>query len=171
MRGIIACAVVAVSNELRPSGIELRMRVEAHTCAHLHDECVVFVERHEVADEAPEEGDVLAAGKIKVETAKGLVGPDPNIHARNLDLAGGTAQQLAERLKSVESTLVSASGDENQVFLNVKQIAFIRLNLFVRVQIQAGTALADERVSEAAHDDTWSARLRRCGWGNARMAI
>ena len=147
------------------------MRVEAHTCAHLHDERVVFVERHEVADEAPKEGDVPAAGKIQVETAKGLVGPVPDIHAWNLYLAAGAAQQLAERLKSVESASVIASGDENNIFLNVKQIAFIRLNLFVRVQIQAGAALADERVSEAAHDDTRGARLHRCGWGNARMAI
>src|SRR5579859_20558 len=171
MRGVIASAVGAVAHKLSPSGIEFRMGVQAHTCAHFHDERVVFVECHEVADKTPKERDVLAAGKIQVEAAKGLVGPVSDIHGCNLKLILRAAQQLAQRLKSVESASVIAPSDENEVFLNMQQIAFIRLNLFVRVKIQAGAALADERVFEAAHDHTWSARPDRCGWRNPRMTI
>jgi siroheme synthase len=91
--------------------------------------------------------------------------------AWNLHLAGGAAQQLAERLKSVECASVIASGNQDKISLDVEQIAFTGANLFVRMQIQADAALAHERISEGAHHDAGFVRWHRGAGRYARMAI
>ena len=117
--GIVAAAVIAVAGKFDPSGIEFGMAIEPHAGSNFHDQGVVLVERHVIADEAPKILDILASREEQIDAAKRLIRPVTNLDTANRYLAILPADELAKRLESPESSAIITARNQNEIFVAV----------------------------------------------------
>src|SRR5437879_8882364 len=84
------------------------MPLKTHGCVHFHDERVVFVQSHEISDEALKERDVVAPWKIKFDAAKRFGRPIPDAHSFEAELTLLAECELPQRLQAVKGAGIAA---------------------------------------------------------------
>src|ERR1035437_7670537 len=155
---IVALRVVQVLGEIDPPGVQFRMAVQAHRRIHFHDHLVEFVQRHEIAQKAFEEGDVLVPRQVETNGPKWQVGPVVHLGSRNAYVTAVLRDELADRLHSIKSPCLIVARHHYGVGTAAQAVGFAfprRRGGSVGRKI-----LAHERVGGRPHQDERAGRQR-----------
>ena len=149
----IASRVVQAFGKLDPAGVDLRVPIEPHAGIGFYDECVEFVERHEITHEPSEETQILTSRDVKPYATEWLVWPVPDTHPGYSQAAFPLVQQLPERLQSVECTSLLASGNHQAPIPSLEHISFGTGILCRDIDRVLSAVLPHQGVGERAHQD------------------
>ena len=133
------------------------MTIQPHRRVHFEDDLVEFIKRHEVAEKALEERDVLVARQVQPDRAERNVRPVLHVHPADAHTRPVFRHDLPQRLKPVESACIILAGDHDRVRPRAQDIAF---GLVARRRAVFRQVFPHKRIRRRAHQDVAPARQR-----------
>src|SRR5436309_2478925 len=121
------------------------MTLKPHACVEFHDHCVVLVCRHEISNEAFEEGNILRVGKIQLYSAKRFLRMINNVKAWKAQSASVRIDQLLKRLQSVADTPRIRARYDSEISPDTQHVRFGQGTAFDGLPACLGDSSANQR--------------------------